>query len=392
MFRFGQPEVDAVAQVAFSGRLFRYQAKGQCGRFERRFARMLGAPHARMTASGTIALTAALVGAGIGPGDEVLVPAHTFMASALAVLGAGAIPVIVDVDESITMDPAATADAVGPRTRAIMPVHMWGTVCDMNALMRVSRRRKLVVIEDCAQCVGGVYRGRKVGTFGRAAGFSFNYYKNMTCGEGGLVVTADKATHQRAECFVDPCMFYWTGRKEDFRPYCAVGARSSEFEGAMLNAQLDRLPGMLRQLRRAKAQLLNLVAPLAPNLKPAPNHSPDGECASHALFNLPSAAEAEQFSELAKVTLLSRTGRHNYTEWDPILDGRGSHHPALDPFRLPANRRCRKKYCKDMLPDSLAIVSRSVMVGLHPDMKSADVKSLAARLATAASQVFGSGD
>jgi dTDP-4-amino-4,6-dideoxygalactose transaminase len=151
MLRFGNKEIQAVAAVARSGRLFRYQKGGQCGRFERRFSRYIGVPFVRMTSSGTVAIQAALAALGIGPGDEVIVPAHTYMATALAVLGVGAIPVIVDVDESITMDPSALDDAAGPRTRAVIPVHMWGLVCDMDAIMRVARRRKLLVVEDCAQ-------------------------------------------------------------------------------------------------------------------------------------------------------------------------------------------------------------------------------------------------
>ena len=191
MFRAGQPEIDAIAKVIRSGRLFRYNDQSECVRFEQRYARYLGVKHATMTASGTTALTAALGGLGIGPGDEVLVPACTYMATAVAVLAVGAIPVIVDVDESITIDPAAMEAAIGPRTRAVMPVHMWGLPCDMGALMRIARRRKLLVIEDACQGVGGGYEGRKRGAIGHAGAVSCNYFKNMTCGEGGPVVTND---------------------------------------------------------------------------------------------------------------------------------------------------------------------------------------------------------
>src|SRR5690606_29522470 len=110
--------------------------------------------------------TAAMIGLQIGPGDEVIVPACTYMASAVAVLAAGAIPVIVDVDESATMDPAALDDAVGPRTKAVIPVHIFGLSCDMDPIMKIARKRKLLVIEDACQSVGGGYRGKKHGAIG----------------------------------------------------------------------------------------------------------------------------------------------------------------------------------------------------------------------------------
>src|SRR5882724_10354955 len=128
MYRIGQPEIDSVARVINSGKLFRYHQGGECERFEKRYAKFLRVKNVGLTSSGTTALTAALAGLGIGPGDEVIVPAHTYMATAVAVLAVGAIPVIVDVDESITLDPETLAASIGPRTKAVIPVHMWGLV------------------------------------------------------------------------------------------------------------------------------------------------------------------------------------------------------------------------------------------------------------------------
>src|SRR5437773_487386 len=144
MYEAGQSEINAIAKVIRSKRLFRYTQGSQCARFETRYSKFLNVKHAHMTSSGTEALTAALTGLQIGPGDEVLVPVHTFMATAVAVLAVGAIPVVVDVDESVTMDPDAVQDAIGPRTRAIIPVHMWGLPCDMNRIMRIARKHKLL--------------------------------------------------------------------------------------------------------------------------------------------------------------------------------------------------------------------------------------------------------
>jgi dTDP-4-amino-4,6-dideoxygalactose transaminase len=386
MYRVGQKEVDAVAKVLLSGKLFRYHDGGECVRFEERYGRMLGVKNVVMTSSGTTALTAAVSSLGIGPGDEVLVPACTYMATAIAVLSAGAIPVVVDIDESITIDPKAVADAVGPRTRAVIPVHMWGLPCDMKRIMRVARKHKLLVVEDACQAVGGGYEGKMLGSIGHTGAFSFNYYKNMTCGEGGAVVTNDDAVAQHARCMIDCCGFYWTGRDEDVMPFAANGSRASEIEGALLNVQLDRLPGMIRRMRSEKARILRETADSG--LKAAPRNSPDHECGTHVMYQLPTVEQADEFASLVRGTVCGKTGRHVYTEWDQVFSHQGAHHHALNPYELPQNRRCRKKYTKRMCARSLDILNRTVMIGTHPDHKRPDVTRIIRRVNSAAKQVL----
>ena len=387
MLRVGQKEVDAIAKVLLSGKVFRYGGLGgQCGRFERRWAKYLGVKCVWMTSSGTTALTAALAGLGIGPGDEVAVPACTYMATVISVLAAGAIPIVVDVDESITMDPRALARAIGPRTRAVVPVHMWGLPCDMGRIMRFARKHGLLVVEDACQGVGGGYEGRKLGSIGHAGAFSFNYYKNMTCGEGGAVVTNDERVGERAGCMVDCCRFYWDGREDSFVPYAANGARASEIEGAMMNAQLDRIDPMIRAMRRQKKRILRETADAG--LTPIRHNSPDHECGTHVMYLLPTAEGADEFARLAGGTVAGKTGRHVYTEWDPLFAHRGAHHPAMDPFRLPANKPCRTKYTKQMCSTSLGILNRTVMLGNHPDRTRSDVTALIRKIKLAARAVL----
>ena len=387
MLRVGRKEVDAIAKVLLSGRIFRYgKLGGQCGRFERRYARYLGVEHVWMTSSGTTALTAALAGLGVGPGDEVIVPACTYMATPIAVLGAGAIPIVADVDESITLDPKAVDAAVGPRTRAVIPVHMWGLPCDMKRIGRVAKKHGLLVVEDACQGVGGGYEGRKLGSIGHAGAFSFNYYKNMTCGEGGAVVTNDPVAAERAGCMIDCCRFYWDGRDDSFRPFTSNGARASELEGAMLNAQLNRIDGLIRACRRQKRRILRETAETG--LVPIRHHSPDHECGTHVMWTFPTAEQADEFAKLAGGTVAGKTGRHIYTEWDPIFAHQGAQHPALNPFNLPQNRRCRTKYTRDMCAGSLEILSRTVMVRTHPDRKRSEVTKVIRRIRDAARQVI----
>ena len=176
MLQIGQEEAAAVNRVIDSGKIFRYAPDGECGRFERRYGEFLGVPHVALCSSGSAAITAALGGIGIGPGDEVIIPAHTYMATAIAVLAVGAIPVIVEVDESITLDPNALGEAIGPLTRAVIPVHMWGALCDMTSILRIAEEKNLFVVEDACQCVGGFYRRKGVGSMGDVGAFSFNYF------------------------------------------------------------------------------------------------------------------------------------------------------------------------------------------------------------------------
>src|SRR4051812_7520488 len=205
MYVVGQEEIEALTRVIENRALFRYGVGHECDRFEERYARYLGVKHFALAASGSNALVAAMIGLGLGPGDEVLIPAHTYMATATSVLAVGAIPVIVDIDESLTIDPRAIEAAIRPRTRAVIPVHMWGAACDMAAIMEIARRHNLLVIEDACQGVGGSYEGRKFGTIGNAGAFSFNYFKNMTAGEGGGVAMNDDTVAERARCAIDPC-------------------------------------------------------------------------------------------------------------------------------------------------------------------------------------------
>jgi dTDP-4-amino-4,6-dideoxygalactose transaminase len=385
MLQVDERDLAAVAKVIRSGKLFRYHEGGECTRFEARFAEHLGVRHLQLCTSGTTAIGAALAAVGIGPGDEVIVPAHTYMATAIGVLNAGAIPVIVDIDESITMDPQALEAAIGPRTRGVIPVHMWGVVCDLGRIMRVARRHRLIVVEDCCQCVGGAYRGRMVGSFGMAGCFSYNYFKNITCGEGGAIATSDPTVHERLRCLTDCCGFYWTGRPTGIKPFVANSGRLSELDGAMLNVQLDRLPGLLARLRRYKQRVLKQTAGCGVTASPV--HSPDGECATCVMYLLPTAAQAERFAKTVGGGIAGKTGRHTYNEWDPILARRGHLNPKLDPFRLPANRGCRMKYGKNMLPRSLDILNRTVMIGLSPRQKPADIAQLIDRIKAAAAEV-----
>jgi dTDP-4-amino-4,6-dideoxygalactose transaminase len=283
----------------------------------------------------------------------------------------------VDVNESITIDPDAIEAAIGPRTRAVIPVHMWGTMCDMDDIMEIARRRKLFVIEDCCQAVGGSYKGRKVGSIGDVGCYSFNFYKNMTAGEGGGVLTSDDAVAKRVNCAIDPCHAFWTGKDEDSKPFAGNGARASEFMGAVLNVQLDRIDGIIEAMRRERDTILTGIRELEKlGLRAAPLNSREFDCGTNVFLTLPDAEAATLFVQTFPSVIAGKTGRHTYTEWDQVLMGLGAAHPLMNPYNMPANAECRRTYSRDMCSRSLEILNRTILVPTHPEHSAQEIQDI----------------
>ncbi len=208
--------------------------------FERRFADYVGAKHAIAVCNGTVSLRIALMAAGIQAGDEVIVPPYTFLATATAVVEANATPAFADIDRAtFNLHPTEIRAAIRPRTRAIIPVHLGGMPCDMDAIMSIARKHNLIVIEDAAHAHGSEYNGRRCGSIGHIGSFSFQSTKNLTSGEGGIITTNDDEL--AAACrSIHNC-----GRRPDGAWYehhvISGNYRLGEFAGAILNCQLDRL-------------------------------------------------------------------------------------------------------------------------------------------------------
>lgn len=233
---FGGNEERYVLECLRSGWI---SSKGEfVDRFESAFAALCGARHAVSCCNGTVALHAAMLGLGIGAGDEVIVPTLTFIASANTVVHCGATPVFVDSEpEGWNLDPRAVEAAITPRTRAIMAVHLYGQPADMAALRRIATRHRLLLIEDAAEAHGATIDGRRVGTFGDVAAFSFYGNKIVTCGEGGMVVTDDAALADRVRML--------KGQGQDFQqrwrfPVIGYNYRMTNVQAAIGLAQLER--------------------------------------------------------------------------------------------------------------------------------------------------------
>ncbi|MEQ1861197.1 MAG: aminotransferase class I/II-fold pyridoxal phosphate-dependent enzyme [Chthoniobacteraceae bacterium] len=220
---------------------------GYVTQFEQAFARFHDVPHALTVSNGTTALHLALVALGIGPGDEVIVPDLTFAASANVVIHCGAKPVLADVDaRTWTLDPADFARKITPRTKAVMPVHLYGHPCDMDPIMEVARLHRLFVVEDCAEALGARYKGRLVGTFGDAGCFSFFANKVITTGEGGMVFTRDVALHQRMNVLRDHGME--KGRRY-WHIHPGFNYRMTNIQAAIGLAQMERIDFFLERHR-----------------------------------------------------------------------------------------------------------------------------------------------
>ena len=201
--QFDPKSIDDVAEILKSGKVNYWT--GKIGmEFEEAFRKWVGAEMAISTTNGTSALHTALAALGIGPGDEVIVPSYSFIASSFSVVQAGAIPVFCDVTEDHTIDPACIEKLITPRTKAVIVVHLYGTVCDMDGVLAVAKAHNLKVVEDSAQCIGGEWRGKKCGTIGDVGCFSFCQSKHFTTGgEGGMVVTNDEEIGWNCRSFRD---------------------------------------------------------------------------------------------------------------------------------------------------------------------------------------------
>ena len=220
------------------GWLFRYYgANSRVEKLENKFSSRIGCKYSLAVNSGTSALIAAMVAAGVGPGDEVILPGYTFFASVSAVVVARAIPVIVDIDESLTLDPAAVEKAITPRTKAILVVHMLGLPAKMTKLRAIANKHKLTLIEDVAQATGGSYKGKMLGNCGHIGCFSFDAYKVMGTGEGGMLTTNNEWFYTRAQSYHDTAACWRPNRyareRKSGELFCGENYRLSEMAGAI---------------------------------------------------------------------------------------------------------------------------------------------------------------
>lgn len=249
---FGAEERKEVNDVLETGILMRYGFDGprkgiwKAKELEKAIQDTFGCKYAQLTSSGTAALSTAFAALGVGTGDEVIMPSFTFVASFEAVLSVGAIPVLVDVDDTLTLDPAAVRAAITPKTKCIMPVHMCGSMADLDALMQIANENGILLLEDACQSIGGTYKGKALGTIGHAGTFSFDFVKMITCAEGGVVMTNDESVYIKSDGYTDHGHDHLgVDRGADLHPFIGYNYRISELHAAVGLAQIRKLPQFL---------------------------------------------------------------------------------------------------------------------------------------------------
>ncbi len=371
-----EEEVEAALRVARSRRLFRFYGLGegqsQAAALEKAFAAEVATPHALAVNSGTSALCTALAAAGVGPGDEVVVPAYTWVATAMSVAMVGGTPVLAEVDDSLTLDPQDLPRRITPRTKAVIPVHMRGTPADMQPIADICRARGLTLIEDVAQADGGAYRGRRLGAWGDLGCFSLQYSKLLTSGEGGVVTTADRRLYERAMIFHDAS---GTGGRDGFTepPFLGFNFRMPELTAAVALAQLGKLHDLLARLRRSAEAIREGLADLGLPLRRLPD--PAGDCGICVVFFLPDPArkpavlKALRAENIGCASLWDPGSRdpHVYTGWEALLRRRahyGQWQPAAAPDTLTP----------DACPQTLHWLQRAVHIDVHPLFTDEDVE------------------
>lgn len=322
----GEEEKKEILDVLESAYLFRYgdlsdpDFKHKVFTLEQEYARYCNVKHALATSSGTSALYIPLMALGLNPGDEVLVPAFTFVATYSAVIFAGAVPVLVEVDESLNMDPDDIENKITPKTKAIIPVHMMGNPADMDRIMPIVKKHRLVLIEDCCQAVGGTYKGQKLGTFGSVGAYSLNVYKTITAGDGGLITSGDDDLYERMFAIHDQGhMPNRSGIEAGNRNLLGLNFRMNELTGAVALAQvrkLDHIVGVLREKKAYFKKLLSGVDGIAFRTI----NDVEGECAVMLTVQFDSVERTRQVADRLGIEPESESGWHVYYHMEHILN------------------------------------------------------------------------
>jgi len=378
-----EEEEAAVLEVLRNKHLFRYHSPhdtpSKVAELEEAFRANKGTRYSVAVTSGTAALTCGLHGIGIGPGDEVILPAYTWIASAAAVLAAGGIPIIAEVDETLLLDPADVERKITPHTKAIMPVHMRGAPCRMDAIMAVAQQHGLRVIEDVAQANGASYQGQACGTFGDVGCFSLQFNKIITSGEGGMVVTNTEEIWQRANMYHDVIGALNLNFDRD-ELLCGVNYRMPELLAAVSLVQLGRLDGLLTDMRTRKQIMKNGMAEIAERkgITFREITDPAGDASIALVFFMESAESAQTVAKalsaenIGASTLYSRDNLdyHVYAHWIPVMEQR-TWSSTGGPWRW-AKRDIA--YHHDMCPRSLDLLGRAVHLNVSPLLNNEDME------------------
>lgn len=367
MYEINDQEYQAIEEVLKSQKYFRYQGRDVStisSKVERKIETIFNSPHALLCSSGTNALILALKTAGIGHSDEVIIPSFTFIATASAVLNVGAVPVVANIDDTLTICPKDVSSKITDKTKAIIPVHMDGLVCQMDELEKICQEHSLLMIEDVAQAIGGEYKGKKLGTIGDFGCFSFNVDKIITCGEGGLVLCKNEDSYKKMFALHDQASAYGPTMAEelvDYKSQLGHSMRISEIQSVFLDKQLDRLESILFRLRNKKKEFIRTLESSNISLSPLVDAAGDCGTSIHIICSDPldCMAKAKQLLALGfKASPTYLRPAHACWQWFDLLN---------------QNTPAEYNYEKSQFLQSVQILTSSLKISIDLDATSAQI-------------------
>ncbi len=386
---FGAEERKEVMDVLETGALFRYNhdemRKGnwKAKELEAEVKAFTGAKYAHAVSSGSTAVACALAAAGIGHGDEVIVPPFTYIATNEAVLFAGALPVFAEIDENLCLSAKGIKAAITPKTKAVLLVHMCGAAADMDAIMQVCNEHNLVLVEDAGQALGAFYKGKSVGLFGKTGAFSFDFFKITTCGEGGLFITNDEKRYKLADSFSDHGHDHiGNNRGMENHPILGFNYRISELHAAVGLAQMRKI-NKIRDSKKANQKYMKSKLSIAKGVTFRPVPDQDGDSGTFLNFFLPNTELAGKvMAEFAKTGVEGcnywyTNMYHFINQWQHLKDLKSAAPLAIHHLEAPQD------YNKINLPKSQEVIGRLISLGIKGRWTKNEMDNLADKMIAA---------
>ncbi|HHY09858.1 MAG TPA: aminotransferase class I/II-fold pyridoxal phosphate-dependent enzyme [Firmicutes bacterium] len=381
----GREEKDRVLQVLAKKRIFRYLPSGledsEVGKLENEYKEFLGVDYALAVNSGTSALICALIAAGVGPGDEVVMPAYTWVATAAAAAIVGAVPVLVEIDDTLTMDPADLEKKITKRTKAVIVVHMRGISAAMTEIMAVAKKHNLTVIEDAAQSNGGTYKGKPLGSIGELGCFSLQQSKIITSGEGGMLVTDSEIMWQRAVLYHDGAGYQFRFIERKIPAFPGQNYRLTELQAALSLGQIAKMPVMLGRTKDKKRKLIcELKNESKIELSPVFGTERDlgvsliFYVANEALARQTAAALTAEGIPAQQVYDHKANDQHVYANWEFLLAKQDPWGGSL-PWDSPLYEG-DVEYSKETCPKTLELLGRAVQIHLSHLVEDQDLADI----------------
>lgn len=383
---FGAAERKEINDVLETGILFRYNHEAQrnniykAREFEAEVANVVGAKYAHAVSSGSTAVLCALAAAGIGAGDEVIVPPFTYIATVESVLMIGALPVFADIDDTLCLSADGIRKVITPKTKAVCLVHMCGQMADMDAIMAVINEHNLVLVEDAGQAMGASYKGISTGLWGKTGAYSFDFFKIATAGEGGIMVTNDETAYRHADSYSDHGHDHiGSNRGMEQHPILGFNYRISELHAAVGLVQTRRVPDIIKNNNTHKTRLMKALADV-PGVAFARLPDPDGDSATFLNLLMPDTDSAQRTVDALNA---AGVGGFNYwftnmyhfiNQWDHIKEMRTASALAIQKFGAPQD------YNNLDIPGAQATIGRLISFGIRASWTTEDVDKLASNI------------